>query len=379
MKKRTVIFDDSNFGHHLFYNYNVMKSLVPEQEVFYYTQLNPEQKEFFDSLGIRIINHDFRKWPNKIMDNVSLSWIMVRIILYSIKVRADFIHFVYFDRFYFSSLFCLPLFLLFFITGGKLILTCHQVPSKKLKLLSLKWLLKWNLVHRVIVHGEFLKNDLSRKVGSCNRITSIDYPSKEPKEYSKEECLSKLCIPNADKPIILYFGGTRFDKGIDILLDSLKHVISEYALVIAGTDDYFSKEFVNMRIQENRIDPDRIFARYQYVEESDVDYYFSLADIVVLPYRRIFSGQSGPLTEGISHNCIVIGPDIGQINQTLNVEGNGITFQVENPEDLAIKIDCCLKNLNAVKQRLKPKQDQYNVKTSIENFQTRSSEIYHMT
>lgn len=300
----------------------------------------------------------------------------MRLFIFNIFNKVDLVHLIYFDRYYFSSFFCLPIMLLYSLGKGKLVLTCHQIPERKVKLLSLKILLKLNMVHKVIVHGEYLLKALKQYTGEDEHLVSMDYPARESDEYPKDTCFRKLGITPVKQPVVLYFGGTRYDKGMDILLDSLKNVRADYLLVIAGTDDYFNRGFIENRIKDNQLNADKIVMHFKYIDESDVDYYFSLADIVVLPYRKIFSGQSGPLTEGISHHCVVIGPDIKQINQTLGVEGNGIIYKAEAIDDLSRKLEKCLENIDAVKKSLLYKQNEYKERTSTLFFRSKYLSLF---
>lgn len=363
--RKVVVFDESNYGHHFFYNYNVLKALSKQYNTFYYTQMDEDnQKKELEELGVKVKNIKFKKQQNILFTNLYNIWVLTRLFVFSTFKKMDLVHLIYFDRYYFISLFCLPTMLLFSLGKGKLVLTCHQIPERKVKLLSIKILLRLNMIHKVIVHGEYLLKALKQYTGEDKRLVSLDYPARESEEYPKEICLKRLGITPIKRPVVLYFGGTRYDKGMDILLDSLKNVKADYFLVIAGTDDYFNRDFIANRIKENQLDVEKIAMHFKYIDESDVDYYFSLADIVVLPYRKIFSGQSGPLTEGISHHCVIIGPDIKQINQTLGVEGNGIIYKAESIDDLSRKLEQCLENIEAVKKSLLSKQNEYKDRTS---------------
>ena len=153
--------------------------------------------------------------------------------------------------------------------------------------------------------------------------------------YRKDECFSFLGIAPTTKPVLLFFGGLRYEKGIDILFSALKHVRQEYILVIAGGKDYFGEEEVSAFALSNGVSQNSVVLRIGHVPEECLQYYFSLADVVVLPYRKSFLGQSGPLAEGIAHNCLVVGPDIGQIKRTLLDEEQGLVFECENALDLA--------------------------------------------
>ncbi len=85
--------------------------------------------------------------------------------------------------------------------------------------------------------------------GKNNFLKEIRYPyfpyisnKKESNELSKtmQEKLKKT-----DMIKVLYFGGTRLDKGVDILLESLKYVDNpKISFFIIGNEEKFDKSFI---------------------------------------------------------------------------------------------------------------------------------------
>ena len=51
---------------------------------------------------------------------------------------------------------------------------------------------------------------------------------------------------------LLSLGGTRYDKGIDILLNALKDVQDNFKLIIAGKEEFFSREYIEKKIESYR-------------------------------------------------------------------------------------------------------------------------------
>ena len=108
----------------------------------------------------------------------------------------------------------------------------------------------------------------------------------------KEDAREYLKIPQ-NKKVILHFGNIRDYKGLDILLKSLKIIkeeISEILLIGAGKPwtDWGKYEDI---IHKNNLE-DYVIKKLEFIPPSDVEYYFSASDVVVLPYKY-FDSQSG--------------------------------------------------------------------------------------
>jgi len=62
---------------------------------------------------------------------------------------------------------------------------------------------------------------------------------------------------------------------------------------------------------------------------------YGSADVLILPYRKIFSGQSGPLTLAAKYGLPVIGTNVGEIGSTIEENDLGIVIEPEDPQMLA--------------------------------------------
>ena len=93
------------------------------------------------------------------------------------------------------------------------------------------------------------------------------------------------------------------------------------------------------------------------------------SDVILLPYKKIFSGNSGPMTDGIYTNKFILGPDEGNLGFLINKYSLGLTFEQENPKDLADKISKLL-NINLKKNH------KYADQLSVDKFIEKHKLIY---
>lgn len=94
------------------------------------------------------------------------------------------------------------------------------------------------------------------------------------------------------KKVILHFGLIRQYKGLDLLIRSLpllKGNIEELVVLIAG-ECYENQQTYRDLIDELKL-TDIVRIKFEFIPDSEIKYYFSAADLVVLPYRS--ASQSG--------------------------------------------------------------------------------------
>ena len=81
----------------------------------------------------------------------------------------------------------------------------------------------------------------------------------------------------------------------------------------------------------------------RFLSEEEFAYASEAADIIVLPYRKIFSGASGPLGEGVWKKKCIIGPMEGNLGYTIKKYHLGYVFESENTESLSNVLSIALK------------------------------------
>lgn len=219
--------------------------------------------------------------------------------------------------------------------------TLHQIPKNSIKRIFLKKFIK--KLKYVIVHSEFLKEELeSMKV---KNVKVINYPSfYNYKSLNKIKLKSKFNIKQ-NKIVLSCLGGTRKDKGLNILLESTKYLkleIREKVLInIAGKAEYYREEFI-----KRYNDLIELKINLKVLSEDEFKENIIITDIMIMPYLKTFGGNSGPMTEAIVNKIPCITPkelNIGKINLKNNL---GEVFECENPKSLAKAIERTIENLD---------------------------------
>ncbi len=128
----------------------------------------------------------------------------------------------------------------------------------------------------------------------------------------KEKACRKIGI-SIDKKTILFFGFIRDYKGLDTLLKAFNKLDASYQLVVAG-EVYgdFEKYQKLIDVSSNK---ERIHLFTDYIEDTEVSTYFSVADVCVLPYKS--ATQSGITAIAYHFDLPIIATDVGGLKETI--------------------------------------------------------------
>ena len=217
----------------------------------------------------------------------------------------------------------------------KTILTFHSVKTSPLQKISLQIISK--LAGKVIFHSKFMKNQ-AESIGIKNAV-HIEYPVFGGKSCDKNEAKGYFNL-KTDIPVIGCVGGTRYDKGLDILLEALKTVKEPFQLLVAGKEEHFKEDFIK---EQTASYSENVHLALKFLSDEELMYAMNATDIVVLPYRKMFNGASGPLGEGVALGKCIVGPDHGNLKDTIEKNHLGYTFESENSVLLSEVLENVLK------------------------------------
>ena len=88
---------------------------------------------------------------------------------------------------------------------------------------------------------------------------------------------------------------------------------------------------------------------------------------MILPYRKIFAGQSGPLTLALKYRKPLIASDVMQIGYDVNKYKLGITFKPEDVESLSQAIKSFITKYDNYSVNFAKGIDEYLKEKTIDN------------
>jgi D-inositol-3-phosphate glycosyltransferase len=233
--------------------------------------------------------------------------------------------------------------------GKKIVFTAHNVNAGKrdsndswLNRISLK--VQYSLSDHIFVHTNEMKSELMADFRIPeDKVSVIPFGINNTvpnTTLSRAEAKQQLGINGSDKTL-LFFGNIAPYKGLEYLVDAFGELLKRdrsYRLLIIGRPK--GRETYWKQIQEKIADTgirDRIVEKIEYVPDETTELYFKAADVLVLPYTRIF--QSGVLFLGYGFGLPAIAAEIGNLKEEV-VEGKtGFLFRPRDAADLAAKID----------------------------------------
>ncbi len=154
---------------------------------------------------------------------------------------------------------------------------------------------------------------------------------------------------NLNYDYVLFFGHIKDVKGLDLLLHAWKNVSSEHKkakLLIVGRAWKSDLLKYKQYILNNNLGNSVIW-KDSYIEAHKVPLYFRASDLIVLPYKRIYS--SGVLLRAMGYSTPLLVSNLEAFKEIIIHRKNGYIFNRENESDLELKILTILRNKNHAK------------------------------
>jgi glycosyltransferase involved in cell wall biosynthesis len=183
-----------------------------------------------------------------------------------------------------------------------------------------------------VLLSEKVQNDLLKlKPHAQNRILPHPVYSNFGLPVNKAE--SKEYLNIADEKLILFFGFIRDYKGLDVLLKAMACLKNKFEvkLIIAG--EFYSNEEKYMKIISELGIKENLLLFTDFIPTSEVKYYFSAADCIILPYKD--ATQSGIVQIAMNFRKPVIAANVGGLGEVIEDGKTGFIVEKENPELLA--------------------------------------------
>jgi len=224
--------------------------------------------------------------------------------------------------------------------GVKIVITAHDVIPFNARFHTRALFQQlYGLADALIVHAEQNRRELLAQFHlDPARVVVIPHghylPYTGETLPSRAEARAKLDL-DPERPVLLFFGQIKRVKGLDTLLRALPAVIAvhpETLLLIAGQvwkDDWGRYQAL---IEELGL-ADHVRARIAYIPDEEVAAYYRAADVVVLPYRRIY--QSGVLLMAWSYARPVVASNVGGLAEVVRDGETGLLVPPDDPAALA--------------------------------------------
>jgi glycosyltransferase involved in cell wall biosynthesis len=276
----------------------------------------------------------------------------IKLISYAAIAQPRLFHLLWNNKF---ELFDRTLLMFYYrMLGKKITLTVHNVNAGKrdlndsfLNRLSLR--IQYNLCHHIFVHTERMKKEMVSEFHipeSKVSVVPFGINNTVPDTtLSTAEAKRQLGVSEGDRTL-LFFGNIAPYKGLEYLISAFTELLKKdrsYRLIIVGkpkrSEGYWKQ--IQRVVARSGI-RDRVIKRIEYIPDEETELFFKAADVLILPYVRVF--QSGVLFLGYSFGLPVIASDVGTLKEEIIEGQTGFVFKPQDSSDLASKIDTYFKS-----------------------------------
>jgi len=259
------------------------------------------------------------------------------------------------------------------IRGLKIIATIHDVTSFHGK--ANEWIEDrcYKLIDGVIVHNNSSFIVLEKKIEKVQIKTAIiPHGNYLPFIQKKNAVISDNKVFT-----ILFFGQIKKVKGLDVLINAVSVLKAQgihIKLLIAGKAWKSDLEEYIKLIDDLGLS-DIVTTDFRYIPDNEVADYYSLADLVVLPYKEIY--QSGVLLLTMSYSKPVLCSDLLPFQEIIEDGINGFLFKSEDIQDLANKLIYIIKGGAALRSSIILESDSIiNLKYNWNTIGRQTSDFY---
>ena len=150
--------------------------------------------------------------------------------------------------------------------------------------------------------------------------------------YTRESAREKLGLQN--RKVLLFFGYIKPYKGLDLLIKCfplVKKRVPEAILLIAG-EIYGNEQPYRDLIKETGL-AEEIILKNEYIGSEEVELYYKVADVLVLPYRQ--ATQSGVLQTAYAMDLGVVVTRVGSLPDMVKQGQTGVVANSLSENELA--------------------------------------------
>lgn len=237
----------------------------------------------------------------------------------------------------------------------RVVVTAHDVESFKQEL-SVQGLVLRSYAHAdaVVAHNRTSAAEVVDKlavpparVHVVPHGSYVDFAASAPPRAAARRAIG---LAGHEGPVVLFFGQIKEVKGLDVLIDafaSLRQQMPDARLVIAGRvwkDDFgrYASQIQARGLEEY------VSLHVRYVPDDEVAGFYAAADLVVLPYRRIY--QSGVLLMAMSFGTPVVASDLAAMKEVVANGDTGFLFREGDANDLARVLQTALTDRDALQR-----------------------------
>lgn len=228
------------------------------------------------------------------------------------------------------------------LLGLGVVITAHDVEAFK-EGLSIPLFVRWayRAAHRVIAHSEIAKRELIQELhidpAKIEVIFHGNYLSSVQAGITHQMARAHFGL-KPEQRVLLFFGQIKDVKGLDVLLKgfALARIADPSLHLLIGGRVWKTDFSVYQELIDRHGLAPFCTLHLRYIPDGEVPYFYRCADLVVLPYLRIY--QSGVVLMAMSYGTPVLVSDIEGMLEAVDDEDTGFVFKSQDPQHLAQRL-----------------------------------------
>ena len=228
------------------------------------------------------------------------------------------------------------------LLGMRVVITAHDVEAFK-EGISVPLFVRcaYRAARRIIAHSQIAKRELIQELGidehKIEVIAHGNYVDSVPAGITPAMSRAHFGIA-PDKRVLVFFGQIKDVKGLEVLLEGFALALQQdpsLHLLIGGR--VWKTDFSRYQdiIDRHGLAPS-CSLHIRYIPDNEVAYFYRCADLVVLPYLRIY--QSGVVLLAMSYGSPVLVSDIEGMLEAVEDDHTGFVFKGRDPGHLAQRL-----------------------------------------
>ena len=224
----------------------------------------------------------------------------------------------------------------------RVVITAHDVEAFK-EGLSIPSFVRWayHRADRVIAHSQVAKRELTQDLGIPDAHVDVilhgNYLASVPAGVTRAVARRHFGFAPGAR-ILVFFGQIKDVKGLDVLLEAFALArAKDQSLHLLVGGRVWKTDFTKYAeiIDRHQLTP-YCTLHIRYIPDAEVAFFYRCADLVVLPYLRIY--QSGVVLEAMSYGSPVLVSDVEGMLEAVDDDLTGFVFRNRDAEHLAQRI-----------------------------------------
>ena len=225
-----------------------------------------------------------------------------------------------------------------------------------------------------VVHTENVKEQLQKK--GVKHITVCQYPAFDIESLSRRDpavCRRRFELPQG-VPVIGIIGGMSRYKNIVPFLHAMQACNQPFRILICGAADDVNEEEIKAA---SIAYAEKVTTIIRHLSEEEYKDAIVASDIIYCIYGHEFNGASGPLTDGVCAQKMILACSHGSLGEIVTQNELGLVAECDNPEEVLHQTTTALLTVRAQKFFYNEKALLYRTSLDPACFQERYGEIYH--